>query len=128
MFGNKLSILSGDFLLGRASVALARLGSREVVELLATVIANLVEGEVMQLKATSEPEEKPTAKGFEDYMRKTYLKSASLLAKSARAAVILGGCGGESQWVKDVAYGYGRNLGMAFQVSCSIGNYALFLD
>jgi hexaprenyl-diphosphate synthase len=116
-FGNKLSILSGDFLLGRASVALARLGSREVVELLATVIANLVEGEVMQLKATSEPEEKPTAKGFEDYMRKTYLKSASLLAKSARAAVILGGCGGESEWVKDVAYGYGRNLGMAFQVS-----------
>ena len=117
MFGNKLSILSGDFLLGRASVALARLGSREVVELLATVIANLVEGEVMQLKATSEPEEKPTAKGFEDYMRKTYLKSASLLAKSARASVILGGCGGESEWVKEVAYGYGRNLGMAFQVS-----------
>ena len=127
MFGNKLSILSGDFLLGRASVALARLGSREVVELLATVIANLVEGEVMQLKATSEPEESPTAKGFEDYMRKTYLKSASLLAKSARAAVILGGCGGESEWVKDVAYGYGRNLGMAFQVCyivCSIKTVA----
>lgn len=119
-FGNKLSILSGDFLLGRASVALARLGSREVVELLATVIANLVEGEVMQLRATSEPEKAPTAKGFEDYMRKTYLKTASLMAKSARAAVVLGGCGsvnGEGTWVKDVAYGYGRNLGIAFQVS-----------
>ncbi|WRT69782.1 uncharacterized protein IL334_006773 [Kwoniella shivajii] len=125
-FGNKLSILSGDFLLGRASVALARLGSREVVELLATVIANLVEGEVMQLKATSEPEKEPTPKGFEDYMRKTYLKTASLMAKSARAAVILGGCGNEQanksgiqsegEWVKDVAYGYGRNLGIAFQL------------
>jgi hexaprenyl-diphosphate synthase len=117
-FGNKLSILSGDFLLGRASVALARLGSREVVELLATVIANLVEGEVMQLRATSEPETEPTRKGFEDYMRKTYLKTASLMAKSARAAVILGGCGrGDMEWVKDVAYGYGRNIGIAFQVS-----------
>ncbi|ORX37668.1 isoprenoid synthase domain-containing protein [Kockovaella imperatae] len=116
-FGNKLSILSGDFLLGRASVALARLGSREVVELLATVIANLVEGEVMQLKATTEPEEAPTKKGFEEYMRKTYLKTASLMAKSARAAVILGGCGGrDGEWVKDVAYGYGRNLGIAFQL------------
>ncbi|KAK6908853.1 hexaprenyl-diphosphate synthase [Kwoniella mangroviensis CBS 10435] len=123
-FGNKLSILSGDFLLGRASIALARLGSREVVELLATVIANLVEGEVMQLKATSEPEQKPTPKGFEDYMRKTYLKTASLMAKSARAAVILGGCGDsdgiglskDGEWVKDVAYGYGRNLGIAFQL------------
>lgn len=120
-FGNKLSILSGDFLLGRASVALARLGSREVVELLATVIANLVEGEVMQLRATSEPERSPTRKGFEEYMRKTYLKTASLMAKSARAAVILGGCGrGQAEWVKEVAYGYGRNLGIAFQVSpCS---------
>lgn len=115
-FGNKLSILSGDFLLGRASVALARLGSREVVELLATVIANLVEGEVMQLRATSEPETTPSAKGFEDYMRKTYLKTASLMAKSARAAVILGGCDRDAHWVKDVAYGYGRNLGIAFQV------------
>jgi len=119
-FGNKMSILSGDFLLGRASVALARLGSREVVELLATVIANLVEGEVLQLRATSEPEQAPTPKGFEEYMRKTYLKTASLMAKSARAAVILGGCGGEvgnaGEWVKDVAYGYGRNLGIAFQV------------
>ncbi|RSH93218.1 coq1 putative hexaprenyl diphosphate synthase [Saitozyma podzolica] len=116
-FGNKLSILSGDFLLGRASVALARLGSREVVELLATVIANLVEGEVMQLRATSEPETEPTRKGFEDYMRKTYLKTASLMAKSARAAVILGGCGrGDMEWVKDVAYGYGRNIGIAFQL------------
>lgn len=117
-FGNKLSILAGDFLLGRASVALARLGSREVVELLATVIANLVEGEVMQLKATSEPETAPSPKGFEDYMRKTYLKTASLMAKSARAAVILGGSGrNEGDWVKEVAYGYGRNLGIAFQVS-----------
>lgn len=117
-FGNKLSILSGDFLLGRASVALARLGSREVVELLATVIANLVEGEVMQMRATSAPETEPTVRGFESYMRKTYLKTASLMAKSARAAVILGGCEGEnSAWVKDVAYGYGRNLGIAFQVS-----------
>ncbi|WVQ95965.1 hypothetical protein IAU59_003064 [Kwoniella sp. CBS 9459] len=120
-FGNKLSILSGDFLLGRASVALARLGSQEVVELLATVIANLVEGEVMQMRATSEPETEPTVKGFEDYMRKTYLKTASLMAKSARAAVILGGCGNtsvgnEGEWVKDVAYGYGRNLGIAFQL------------
>ncbi|BEI82670.1 hypothetical protein CcaverHIS002_0305380 [Cutaneotrichosporon cavernicola] len=116
-FGNKLSILSGDFLLGRASVALARLGSREVVELLATVIANLVEGEVLQLRATADPAKEPTVQGFEEYMRKTYLKTASLMAKSARAAVILGGCDStEAAWLKDVAYGYGRNLGIAFQL------------
>jgi hexaprenyl-diphosphate synthase len=122
-FGSKLSILSGDFLLGRASVALSRLGSNEVVELLATVIANLVEGEVLQLRATSSNESTiEWDRMFEEYMRKTYLKTASLMSKSCRAAVILGGCGRdiESEWVKDVAYGYGRNLGIAFQVSIPI--------
>lgn len=116
LFGSKLSILAGDFLLGRASATLARLGSAEGVELMSTVIANLVEGEVMQLRATSEPETVPTKAGFDRYMQKTYLKTASLMAKSARTAVILGGA--EDEGLKDVAYAYGRNLGIAFQV-CS---------
>jgi hexaprenyl-diphosphate synthase len=51
-FSNKMAILAGDFLLGRASVALGRLRNSEVVELMSTAIANLVEGEFMQLKNT----------------------------------------------------------------------------
>lgn len=51
-FTNKMAILAGDFLLGRASVALGRLRNSEVVELMSTAIANLVEGEFMQLKNT----------------------------------------------------------------------------
>ena len=50
-YGNKMAILAGDFLLARASLALARLQNVQVVELLATVISNLVEGEFMQLRA-----------------------------------------------------------------------------
>lgn len=49
MFGNKLAILGGDFLLARASVALSRLRSFEVVELISTVIEHLVKGEIMQV-------------------------------------------------------------------------------
>lgn len=174
-FGNKLSILGGDFLLGRASVALARLRDAEVVELLATVIANLVEGEVMQLKsqaaaaessnasASSTPthaevwgsegllahtmglsdlqakkaiddalstHNQPTPAHFSLYLQKTYLKTAALIAKSTRASVILAGCGADAvhkaklapsvaehmRAVRDAAYGYGRNLGIAFQL------------
>ncbi|KAJ3382400.1 coq1 putative hexaprenyl diphosphate synthase, partial [Entophlyctis sp. JEL0112] len=48
--GNKMAVLAGDFLLARASVALARLRNVEVVELLSTVISDLVEGEFMQLR------------------------------------------------------------------------------
>ena len=50
------------------------------------------------------------------YLKKTYLKTASLMAKGARAAVVLGGAKDGEIW-KEVAYAYGRNVGIAFQVS-----------
>jgi hexaprenyl-diphosphate synthase len=113
VFGNKMSILGGDFLLGRASVALARLRNAEVIELIATVIANLVEGEFMQLKnIQNSVDEQESAIDY--YLRKTYLKTASLISKSCRAAAILGGSTTEAT---DAAYAFGRNLGLAFQVS-----------
>jgi hexaprenyl-diphosphate synthase len=121
-FGNKLSILGGDFLLGRASTALSRLGESEVVELLASVISNLVEGEFLRMDEIKPPElgamDSPTSLkvAWELYLRKTYLKSASLMAKGARSAVILGGSQ-EGDILKEVAYVYGRNLGIACQVS-----------
>lgn len=49
-FTNKMAVLAGDFLLGRATVAISRLRNPEVVELMSNSIANLVEGEFMQLK------------------------------------------------------------------------------
>ncbi|CAG8458608.1 4196_t:CDS:2 [Acaulospora colombiana] len=109
-YGNKLTILAGDFLLARASVALARLRNPEVIELLSTVIANLVEGEFMQLENVRGDGNMST---FEYYMDKTYMKTASLIAKSCRAASVLGGSTIE---VCDIAYAYGRDLGLAFQL------------
>lgn len=114
-FGNKMAVLAGDFLLGRASVALARLRNAEVVELLATVIANLVEGEFMQLKNTERDERSPkySDETLRYYLQKTYLKTASLISKSCRAAALLGGADAVTV---DAAYSYGRNLGLAFQL------------
>lgn len=114
-FGNKMAVLAGDFLLGRASVALARLRNAEVIELLATVIANLVEGEFMQLKNTARDESNPrwSEDALAYYLQKTYLKTASLISKSCRAAALLGGADAHSV---EAAYAYGRNLGLAFQL------------
>ena len=122
-FGNKMAVLAGDFLLGRASVALARLRDAEVIELLATVIANLVEGEFMQLKNTALDEREPvfTPETLGYYLQKTYLKSASLISKSCRAAALLGHCSSE---VVDAAYSYGRNLGLAFQLVDDMLDYS----
>ncbi|USP80021.1 putative hexaprenyl pyrophosphate synthase, mitochondrial [Curvularia clavata] len=123
-FGNKMAVLAGDFLLGRASVALARLRDPEVTELLATVIANLVEGEFMQLKNTARDEKNPvwTEETVSYYLQKTYLKSASLISKSCRAAAILGGSTPE---VVEAAYLYGKNLGLAFQLVDDMLDYTV---
>lgn len=51
-FSNKMAVLAGDFLLGRSVVAISRLRNPEVIELVSNCIANLVEGEFMQLKNT----------------------------------------------------------------------------
>lgn len=120
-FGNKLSILGGDFLLGRASTALSRLGSNEVVELIASVISNLVEGEILQMHQIKTPAlgvypgPNSIDEAWKLYLKKTYFKTASLMAKGARAATVLGGCRRDDIW-SDVAYDYSRNLGFAYQV------------
>jgi hexaprenyl-diphosphate synthase len=123
-FGNKMAVLAGDFMLGRASVALARLRDPEVTELLATVIANLVEGEFMQLKNTASDEKNPswTEQTITYYLQKTYLKSASLISKSCRAAAILGQC---APSVVEAAYQYGKNLGLAFQLVDDMLDYTI---
>jgi hexaprenyl-diphosphate synthase len=120
-FGNKYAILGGDFLLGRASAALSRLGESEVVELISSVINNLVEGEILQMNRVAQQGATLVGASYVGgdswniYLRKTYLKTASLMAKGARAAVVLGGTREGEVW-KEVAYAYGRNTGIAFQV------------
>ena len=123
-FGNKMAVLAGDFLLSRASVALARLRDAEVTELLATVIANLVEGEFMQLKNTARDEKNPvwTEDAITYYLQKTYLKSASLISKSCRAAALLGSSNSETV---EAAYSYGKNLGLAFQLIDDMLDYTI---
>tara|TARA_B110000977_G_scaffold199131_1_gene285652 strand:- start:30197 stop:31612 length:1416 start_codon:yes stop_codon:yes gene_type:complete len=105
--GNKLAILAGDFLLARSSVTLASLRNVEVIELLSRVLEHLVTGEVMQM--TAKPE---SLTSWEHYTRKTYLKTASLIANSSKAVAILGGHESETS---QLAYDYGKHLGLAFQ-------------
>jgi len=106
--GNKLAILAGDFLLARASVTLASLHNTEIVELLSRVLEHLVTGEVMQMTASPE-----ALISLDHYMRKTFCKTASLMANSARAVALLSGQPAE---VCEQSWQYGRHLGMAFQI------------
>jgi len=108
IYGNKVAVLAGDFLLARASVLLARLGDVYVVELLATVIEEMVQGEMMQVRAT--PSE---LLEFDHYLSKTYRKTAALMALSCEAAGVLGG---HPPHVTAALQAYGRHLGIAYQI------------
>ncbi|GLU17477.1 hypothetical protein SLE2022_338430 [Rubroshorea leprosula] len=108
VMGNKLAVLAGDFLLSRACVALASLKNTEVVSLLATVVEHLVTGETMQMTTTSEQRS-----SLEYYMQKTYYKTASLISNSCKAIALLAG---QTAEVAVLAFEYGKNLGLAFQL------------
>jgi all-trans-nonaprenyl-diphosphate synthase len=108
LFGNKVAVLAGDFLFAKSSIYLARLGSLEVVELLATVIDHLAEGEMLQIKNHFD-----STLAFDEYIEKSFYKTASLMANSCRAAAVLSDMPEE---LCEAAYNYGRHLGIAFQV------------
>ncbi|KAJ9183067.1 hypothetical protein P3X46_006978 [Hevea brasiliensis] len=108
VMGNKVAVLAGDFLLSRACVALASLKNTEVVSLLATVVEHLVTGETMQMTSTSEQR-----CSMDHYMQKTYYKTASLISNSCKAIALLAG---QTTEVAMLAFEYGKNLGLAFQL------------
>ncbi|KAJ8538465.1 hypothetical protein K7X08_027686 [Anisodus acutangulus] len=108
VMGNKIAVLAGDFLLSRACVALASLKNTEVVSLMATAVKHLVTGETMQITTSSDER-----CSMEHYMQKTYYKTGSLLSNSCKSIALLAGHTAE---VSILAFDYGKNLGLAFQL------------
>ncbi len=107
-FGNRVAVLAGDFLFAQSSWYLANLDNLEVVKLLSQVIMDMAEGEIQQgLNGFN------TAMTWEDYLQKSYCKTASLIANSAKAAAILSDTPVSTA---DKCFEYGRNLGLAFQI------------
>jgi all-trans-nonaprenyl-diphosphate synthase len=107
-FGNQIAVLAGDFLFAQSSWYLANLDNLEVVKLLSRVIMDLAEGEIQQgLNRFA------TDLTLDAYLEKSYYKTASLLANSAKAAAVLSE---SSPLLAEQLYGYGRHLGLAFQI------------
>lgn len=108
IFGNRIAVLAGDFLFAQSSWYLANLDNLEVVKLLSEVIRDFAEGEIQQGINCFD-----TNLSLEAYLEKSYYKTASLIANSAKAAAILSN---SSRDIAESLYNYGRNLGLAFQI------------
>jgi len=107
-FGNRVAVLAGDFLFAQSSWYLANLDSLEVVKLLSEVIKDFAEGEIQQGLNCFD-----TEITMEAYLQKSYYKTASLVANSAKAAAILSDWNSEDS---SALYHYGRHWGLAFQI------------
>lgn len=113
--GNKVAILSGDYLFSKAFSIVAKLESIPCLEVFSRTISALVEGEFLQMEDIGQLEQ-----GLDRYLIKTQKKTADFI----EACMELGGIIGhweenQIQLLKE----YGHALGMAFQLTDDIMDY-----
>ena len=107
-FNNKIAVLAGDFLFAQSSWYLANLNNLEVVKIISKVITDFAEGEAQQALTHFD-----TSISIDNYIHKSFYKTASLLASSCKAAAIINNADISTQ---NSFYNYGKHLGLAFQI------------
>jgi len=116
LWGNKPSVLVGDFLFSRAFQLMVGDGSLEVLRILSNASAVIAEGEVLQLITANDLTTTEAA-----YLEVIGSKTAALFA----AASEIGGVIAERPQDEIAALeSYGRNLGMAFQLVDDMLDYS----
>ncbi|GFS05337.1 decaprenyl-diphosphate synthase subunit 1 [Elysia marginata] len=107
-YGQRQSILAGNYILSKATMLLAQIGNPQIISILSTVIEDIISGEFMQLGSKEDENER-----FQHYLKKTYKKTASLIANTCKAVAVMSDV---EETLVEAAYEYGRNLGMSFQL------------
>ncbi|XP_014851184.1 PREDICTED: decaprenyl-diphosphate synthase subunit 2 [Poecilia mexicana] len=119
-FGNKMAVLSGDFLLANACTGLAELNDTKVVELISSAIADLVQGIYYENYYNVED---GLGDGLGDSVDTTpwedqaFLSHGALLAKSCQAAMQLAKHDREAQ---RLAYLYGKHLSLGHKLNSDL--------
>lgn len=108
VFGNKASVLVGDFLFARAFQLMVEDGSLEVLRILSAAAATIAEGEVLQL--TTQNDLSTTEARYFDVIRG---KTAALFAAACEVGGVI--AGREASECAALAR-FGMDLGMAFQL------------
>uniref|UniRef100_A0A3Q3I9X4 Prenyl (decaprenyl) diphosphate synthase, subunit 2 n=1 Tax=Monopterus albus TaxID=43700 RepID=A0A3Q3I9X4_MONAL len=113
--GNKMAVLSGDFLLANACSALAQLNNTKVVELISSAIGDLVQGIYYENLSNTE-NRRTNGIDVASWEEQMFLSHGALLAKSCQAAMELAKHNKEMQML---AYKYGKHLSLSHKVSLS---------
>ena len=116
IWGNPASVLVGDFLFSRAFELMVEDGSLRVLRILSHASAVIAEGEVDQLTAQRRIET-----GEDHYLDIISAKTAALFAAACRVSPVVAEA---SEDVELALESYGKNLGIAFQLSDDVIDYA----
>ncbi len=108
VWGNKPSVLVGDFLFSRAFELMVASGSLRVLEILSAASAVIAEGEVQQLITAND-----TATDEDAYLAVIRAKTAALFAAACRIGAVIADRPAAQEAALDA---YGLNLGIAYQL------------
>jgi octaprenyl-diphosphate synthase len=108
-WGNKLSVLTGDYILSKAFEILVANGDIEIMRILAGVTTGMTESEALQ--AVNEG----SIEGWrENYWRIIKGKTADFMSSCCEVGAVLAGARDAE---RKAAVEYGANLGLAFQIT-----------
>ena len=116
VWGNKSSVLVGDFLFSRAFELMVEDGNLDVLRILSQASSIIAEGEVLQLVTANDTETTE-----EDYLEVIRSKTAKLFAAAAEIGAVVADRP-EDDWQALDAFGH--NLGMAFQLVDDVLDYS----
>lgn len=113
-WGSKIAVLVGDLLVSKAGKLILKYGDRRVLSLMADVLEKMSKGEALELSLRGKRDITER-----DYFKVINLKTASLFAAVARIGAIVGGANEKQE---RLLYLFGKNLGLAFQITDDILN------
>jgi octaprenyl-diphosphate synthase len=116
IWGNPASVLVGDFLFSRAFELMVEDGSLKVLRILSHASAVIAEGEVEQLTA-----QRQIDTDEDQYLNIISAKTAALFAAACRVAPVVAEASEDNEVALEC---YGRNLGIAFQLTDDAIDYA----
>ncbi len=107
VFGNKASVLVGDFLLSQAFQFMVSDGSLKVLKILSDASAIIAKGEVMQLMTEGEPQT-----SIQNYLEVITAKTAVLFASACELGAVVSGKTACESTLRE----FGMDIGIAFQL------------
>jgi octaprenyl-diphosphate synthase len=116
IWGNPASVLVGDFLFSRAFELMVEDGSLKVLRILSHASAVIAEGEVEQLTA-----QRQIDTDEEHYLEIISAKTAALFAAACRVSPVVAEASEDAELTLEC---YGRNLGIAFQLTDDAIDYS----